>query len=346
MPQNTNVSNLHFPITSPFRACPDFSSGGSKEGVDSDHLGSSSFITDTNGNATQHLQYLPFGELFIEQRSDAAYNTPYKFSAKEKDEETGYSYFGARYYLPEWSIWGSVDPMADKYPNISSYAYCAWNPIVIIDPDGKEVEITGEASDKAKDQLQKKTNLILTRNPETGRLSYEGKAKNKIDKKMAEMIDNPNIRVKITAKNSNKVSETASINEYGGGYMGNEVQKDENGKKTSATANQFVNPDVIESWDIKTESGIGVGMLHEVAEAYAGGEIALKTGKGSPDSRDIKNTTYEQAHRIANKIAPGNIQPIVYISSKPISFNVSKGLFGNLQFQPVFQRIKYQKVGN
>ncbi|MEI6696014.1 MAG: hypothetical protein WCO13_08095 [Bacteroidota bacterium] len=46
MPQNTNVSNLHFPITSPFRACPDFSSGGSKEGVDSDHLGSSSYISD------------------------------------------------------------------------------------------------------------------------------------------------------------------------------------------------------------------------------------------------------------------------------------------------------------
>ena len=43
--------------------------------------------------AIQHLQYLPYGELFVEQRKDVPYVTPYKFSAKEKDEETGYSYF-------------------------------------------------------------------------------------------------------------------------------------------------------------------------------------------------------------------------------------------------------------
>ncbi len=140
MPQNTNVSNLHFPITSPFRACPDFSSGGSKEGVDSDHLGSSSFITDASGITTQHLQYLPFGETFVEQTSNAPYNTPYKLSGKKKDEETGYSYFGARYLNSDISIWLSVDPMADKYPNISPYAYCNWNPVILVDPDGREIE--------------------------------------------------------------------------------------------------------------------------------------------------------------------------------------------------------------
>ncbi len=128
MPQNTNLSIYHIPITSPIR--------GSKEGVDSDHLGSSSFITDINGNATQHLQYLPFGELFIEQRSDAHYYTPYKFSAKEKDEETGYSYFGARYLNTDFSIWLSVDPMSDKYPHQSGYSYCGWRPINVIDPNG------------------------------------------------------------------------------------------------------------------------------------------------------------------------------------------------------------------
>ena len=31
--------------------------------------------------------------------------------------------------------WLSVDPMADKYPNISPYAYCAWNPVKLVDPD-------------------------------------------------------------------------------------------------------------------------------------------------------------------------------------------------------------------
>jgi RHS repeat-associated protein len=101
-------------------------------------LGSSSFITDATGISTQHLQYLPYGELFVEQRGNANYFTPYMFSAKEKDEETGYSYFGARYLASDFSIWLSVDPLSDKYPNISPFAYCAWNPIMLVDPDGRD----------------------------------------------------------------------------------------------------------------------------------------------------------------------------------------------------------------
>lgn len=64
---------------------------------------------------------------------------PLVFTGKEKDEETGYGYFGARYMNHElMTMWLSVDPMADKYPNISPYAYCTWNPILFIDPNGEE----------------------------------------------------------------------------------------------------------------------------------------------------------------------------------------------------------------
>ena len=59
------------------------------------------------------------------------------FSGKEKDEETGYSYFGARYYNSDLSIWLSVDPLADKYPNSSPYIYCNNNPIMLVDPNGE-----------------------------------------------------------------------------------------------------------------------------------------------------------------------------------------------------------------
>ena len=61
----------------------------------------------------------------------------YTFSAKEKDTETGLSYFGARYYSSDLSIWLSVDPMSDKYPSLSPYAYCADNPVKLTDPDGR-----------------------------------------------------------------------------------------------------------------------------------------------------------------------------------------------------------------
>ncbi|MCR4828533.1 MAG: hypothetical protein K5864_03620 [Bacteroidales bacterium] len=62
------------------------------------------------------------------------------FTGKERDPETGYSYFGARYldHTP-LTLWLSVDPMADKYPSISPYAYCAWNPLKLVDPEGEEI---------------------------------------------------------------------------------------------------------------------------------------------------------------------------------------------------------------
>ncbi len=61
------------------------------------------------------------------------------FSAKEKDTETGLSYFGARYYSSDLSIWLSVDPQSNKYPSFSPYVYCANNPIKLVDPNGEEV---------------------------------------------------------------------------------------------------------------------------------------------------------------------------------------------------------------
>jgi len=81
---------------------------------------------------------LPFGELFISQRNDG-FDSRYKFTAKELDNETNYTYFGARYYDSDVSIWLSVDPMADKYPSMSPFMYCAGNPVILVDPDGQRI---------------------------------------------------------------------------------------------------------------------------------------------------------------------------------------------------------------
>ena len=66
-------------------------------------------------------------------------NWSYTFSAKEKDSETGLSYFGSRYYSSDLSVWLSVDPMSGKYPSLSPYVYCADNPGRVVDPDGEEI---------------------------------------------------------------------------------------------------------------------------------------------------------------------------------------------------------------
>src|SRR5699024_2333762 len=66
-----------------------------------------------------------------------SYNSPFKFNGKEYDAETGNYYYGARYMNPKWSMWLGVDPLAEKYPSISPFAYVANNPINAIDPDGR-----------------------------------------------------------------------------------------------------------------------------------------------------------------------------------------------------------------
>ena len=63
-------------------------------------------------------------------------------TGKERDSETGFSYFGARYYDSDLMTgWLSVDPLADKYPSLSPYNYCALNPIRVIDPNGDSCAI-------------------------------------------------------------------------------------------------------------------------------------------------------------------------------------------------------------
>ena len=103
------------------------------------------------------------GRLWCFQNADNQYIYSHKIipnsTGKEKDPETGYSYFGARYLDHElMTTWLSVDPMSDKYPSISPYAYCAWNPVKLVDPDGRDIwEIDREGrvvnyiKDKTKD---------------------------------------------------------------------------------------------------------------------------------------------------------------------------------------------------
>ena len=103
----------------------------------SDHLGSANWVTNSQGQAVQYIHYMPFGELWENQQA-FEYDERFKFTGKERDSETGYDYFGARYYLSLLGIWLSPDPLLDKYPHISSYAYVENNPIKYIDPNGKE----------------------------------------------------------------------------------------------------------------------------------------------------------------------------------------------------------------
>ena len=102
----------------------------------SDHLGSTSYITDGKGNITQYDAYLPYGELIVDEHSSSE-DMPYKFNGKEMDEETGLYYYGARYLDPIASMWYGVDPLAETYDELGAYVYCAGNPISLSDANGE-----------------------------------------------------------------------------------------------------------------------------------------------------------------------------------------------------------------
>ena len=102
-----------------------------------DHLGNIREVVDASGNVQQVTNYYPFGATYAE--STAADFQPYKYNGKELDKMHGlntYDY-GARQHDPILARWDRIDPLCEKYYNVSPYAYCANNPIKNIDPDGR-----------------------------------------------------------------------------------------------------------------------------------------------------------------------------------------------------------------
>ena len=77
---------------------------------------------------------------------------------------TRFYYFGARYYDCDLSgLFLSVDPMSDKYPSLSPYAYCAWNPVKLVDPNGDSIVISG--TQEQQQELAKLVDEFKTRLP-------------------------------------------------------------------------------------------------------------------------------------------------------------------------------------
>ena len=252
----------------------------------------STMITYTDGKAIEHLHYLPYGETQVDQRA-TSYAARYTFSAKEKDEETGYSYFGARYYNSDLSVWLSVDPMSDKYPNTSPYVYCADNPVKLVDPDGKEVIITGADADEYVNGLQTE-NLKFSRTDD-GILHYEGTAVTQTEKTMVAAIENKNITINICAENTNEIDKIGGIGgrTEGGSFLGTVY---ENGRVNTY---QQVNPEKLKQ--IGNDIGVGRGMYerHELTEGFEAGLISLDYMFSSPPA-GYDFSIYEAAHNKAS----------------------------------------------
>ena len=183
------------------------------------------------------------------------------FTGKERDEETGYGYFGARYMDHELTtMWLSVDPMADKYPGISPYTYCAWNPVRLVDPDGREIDLSGLSEamqQRLVNCLGKITGLKLK--VEEGILISMGKdpdntlySQSAQDDLLAAIGDK---KIKVTTQESDDYDYT----------QGEDWTNIENHEICISSSLHAGNED----YDTKTE-GLGMSFLHELGHAYFG----------------------------------------------------------------------------
>jgi len=103
------------------------------------HLGTATLEVDGTGLVISYEEYHPYGtSAYRSARSGVEVSEKrYRYTGKERDEETGFGYHSARYYVPWLARWTSADPkgMVDG-PNL--YVYCSGNPVVNHDPDGRQ----------------------------------------------------------------------------------------------------------------------------------------------------------------------------------------------------------------
>ena len=214
----------------------------------SDHLGSAQFVTDWRGRQYEHIEYTPYGELWIEEVAAGLDKLPFRFTGKEMDEETGLYYYGARYLDPKYSRWLSGDPALGEYMSGSSvgaggiyntvnfnvYHYSNNNPIKYTDPTGMWIDngdgtYTAEKGDTLWDKYGAdwKEKSGFTRDPRTLQVGETVGEKNRQNNDSSDPRYKPsqkNIQQQlnpITASDSYDFSKESYVPVEGIGILGN-----------------------------------------------------------------------------------------------------------------------------
>ncbi len=116
------------------------------------------------------------------EQNFSGYNNAFKFNGKEQDPETGYYYYGARYYDPKMSLFVSVDPLAEQFVGWSPYNYTMNNPLNMTDPSGMAPEPPDWIYNKKDDTYHWDSTVSSSRDIQDNNYEYVGPSTNDVQK--------------------------------------------------------------------------------------------------------------------------------------------------------------------
>ena len=289
-----------------------------------DHLGSTRAVANTSGNAFATFDYTPYGSLL--NAEDTPTGTDYLFTGKERQakQSAGELYDSQARFMDTGGRFLSIDPMAEKFYHLSPYAYCAGDPVNLVDPDGRKIKITGKLYQEALNGLQcisgleldlDKDNYLFIKND----LDNTGKYDNIESELLAKIINDNSICVNLRTLNTQEIEQ--DINDYvlGGSFNGNLYDKNSNVVYTLQTVDPIILNNISSVY-----SKPGADLLHEVSESYEGALIAKEESRSINNSKE-DSFYYKKAHEraypqsgIVNAYRNGN-SILIHVKGKHIA---------------------------
>ncbi len=234
-----------------------------------DHLGNNRVVVSPAGTATQINHYYPFGGLFGESTGNTGQR--YKYNGKEFDRTHGLDWYdyGARHMSPDVGRFTTIDPMAEKYYNISPYAYCGNNPVNSIDPDGKSTQVIALEDGTYKviggDITDKDRNIYIYEQDNNGKYTIRGKSIG-VSATMTSFYNSDEVNP------NDRWSGIINPNDNSGIQFLSEI----NGNKTSNLLNYMYNARNRKKYDFKLTNGTDSAI--EGIDIYRGMPISTTNG--------------------------------------------------------------------
>ena len=238
-----------------------------------DHLGSVRAVTEGSGSVISSQDYDAWGYI-LEGRTYESEQGKFKFTGKERDEESFYDYFGARYYDARIGRWGQTEPLVNKYVSFTPYQYGLLNPIMYGDFQGMDVYIKGDDADEVEEYLNKDSQLeykLIKGKLEILTKDYDYNSLTSFEKALVDAIEDPKNTIKLITTRDDEIEDHSS-GEYSeflvGAYMGSKENS-----KGKIIASQYFNLNHATAYEEAGGGSIKYSIMHEIIEAHYGAQM-------------------------------------------------------------------------